>query len=117
MTKSTNRCAEFFKILRNPDSFLWTEKCQQTFEDLKKFLSSPLVLATSVTGTDLYLYLAVSGNAVSSVLARAEGHQHQLVYYVSYVLQDTEQRYSKFEKFILTIIITVRRLHLYFDTH
>ena len=38
-------------------------------------------------------------------------------YYVSHVLQDAEQRYSKFEKFILTIIITVRRLCHYFDTH
>ena len=90
MPKSADRCAEFFKILCNSDGFLWTEKCQQAFEDLKKFLSSLPVLATPVTGEDLYLYLVVSGNAVSSVLAKAEGCQHQPVYYVSHVLQDAE---------------------------
>ena len=46
------------------------------------------------------------------MLARAEGCQHRPVYYVSYVLQD-----AKFEKFILTIIITARRLRPYFDVH
>ena len=73
MPKSVDRCAEFFKIFRNPNGFLWIKKCQQAFEDLKKFLFSPLVLATPIIGEDLYLHLAVSGNVVSSVLARAEG--------------------------------------------
>ena len=36
--KSTDRCAEFFKILRSPNEFQWTEECQKAFEDLKKFL-------------------------------------------------------------------------------
>ena len=73
MPKSADRCIEFFKILCNSDDFLCTEKCQQAFEDLMKFLTSPPVLATPVIGEDLYLYLAVSGNAISSVLARAVG--------------------------------------------
>ena len=84
---------------------------------MKQFLASPPVLATPVTGEDMYLYLAVSGNVVSSVLARAKGRQHRPVYYVSHVLQDAHHRYSKFEKFILTIIITARRLRPYFDAH
>ena len=75
------------------------------------------MLATPEAGEDLFLYLTVSENAVSSLLARAEGHQHRSVYYVSHVLQDAECRYLKFEKFILTIIITARRLRLYFDAH
>ena len=51
------------------------------------------------------------------MLARAEARQHRPVYYVSHVLQDAERRYTKFEKFILTVIISVRRLHPYFDAH
>ena len=68
-------------------------------------------------GEDLFLYLAVSRNSVSSVLAWAYGCQHRPIYYVSHVLQDAEQRYSKFEKFVLTIIIIARRLRLYFDAY
>ena len=67
MPKSADRCSEFFKILRSPNEFKWTNECQKAFKDLKTFLSSPSVLATPISGEDLYLYLAVSGNFVSSV--------------------------------------------------
>ena len=70
--KNTDKCVEFFKILRSPNEFKWIEKCREAFKDLKTFLSSLPVLATPVSGEDLFLYLAVSSNAVSSVLARAE---------------------------------------------
>ena len=45
-------------------------------DNLKKFLSSPLILVTPVSKEDLYLYLDISGNDVSSVLSRANGRQH-----------------------------------------
>ena len=63
------------------------------------------------------MYLAVNGNVVSLVLARAEGRQDRPVYYVSHILQDVERRYTKFEKFILTVIISARRLRPYFDAY
>ena len=69
MPKSRDRYAEFFKILRNLHDFKWTKECKKAFEDLKKFLVSPPVLATPVTGKDLYLYLTISDNFVSLVLA------------------------------------------------
>ena len=69
--KSGNRCSEFFKILKNLDNFQWTEQCQLAFEDLKKFLISASVLSSPILGEDLYLYLAISENAISTVLARA----------------------------------------------
>ena len=53
VSKSADRCAEFFKILQNPHEFKWTEECQKTFQDLKNFLASPPVLATPITGEDL----------------------------------------------------------------
>ena len=74
--KSRDRCCEFFKVLKNPDNFQWTEQYQIAFEDLKSFLTSAPVLSSPIPGEDLYLYLAVSQNAISTVLARAEGRQH-----------------------------------------
>ena len=37
--KSVDRCAEFFRILRNPHEFKSMEECQKAFEDLKNFLA------------------------------------------------------------------------------
>ena len=106
--KSGDRCSEFFKILKNPDNFQWTEQCQHAFEDLKKFLTSSPVLSSPTPGEDLYLYLAISESAISAMLARAEGRQHHPVYYLSYVLQGAELRYSRLEKIAYTVVLSTQ---------
>ena len=45
-------------------------------EPSKTFLFGPPILATPTSGEDLYLYLAINGKSISSVLAQAEGRQH-----------------------------------------
>ncbi|KAL0286418.1 UNVERIFIED_CONTAM: hypothetical protein Scaly_2793600 [Sesamum calycinum] len=64
-----------------------------------------------------YLYLAVSENAVSSVLVRQENREHLPVYYVSKVLQGAEPRYSQIEKLALSLVIAARKLRPYFQSH
>ena len=54
----------FFKTLKK--AFKWTNKCQKSFEELKAYLASPLLLCPSKLGEELSLYLAVSPIAVSS---------------------------------------------------
>ena len=58
VSRATNKCLSFFHMLRK--SFEWTVECQQVFEDLKAYLSSPPLLSTSKPGEELFLYLAVS---------------------------------------------------------
>ncbi|KAL0298937.1 UNVERIFIED_CONTAM: Retrovirus-related Pol polyprotein from transposon opus [Sesamum radiatum] len=71
----------------------------------------------SLNGETLYLYLAVSENAVSSVLVRQENREHLPVYYVSKVLQGAEPRYSQIEKLALSLVIAARKLRPYFQSH
>ena len=74
VSKAMNKCLPFFRMLRK--SFEWTDECQRAFEDLKKYLSSPLLLSPSKPGEELYLYIAVSQAAVSAALIREkEGTQ------------------------------------------
>lgn len=70
VSKATDRCLPFFRTLRK--SFEWTDECQTTFNDLKAYLSSPLLLSPSMPGQELYLYLAISQAAVSAALVRKE---------------------------------------------
>uniref|UniRef100_A0A2N9G7Y6 Uncharacterized protein n=1 Tax=Fagus sylvatica TaxID=28930 RepID=A0A2N9G7Y6_FAGSY len=58
MSRSTDKCLPFFKTLKK--AFEWTDECQQAFEELKKYLTEPLLLSPSKQGEELYLYLAVS---------------------------------------------------------
>ena len=70
VSKATDKCLPFFRVLRK--SFEWTNECQKAFEDLKKYLSSPPLLSSSMPGEKLYLYIAVSQAAVSAALVRDE---------------------------------------------
>jgi len=54
----TDKCLPFFHTLKK--SFEWTNECQQAFEDLKRYLSSPPLLSPSKPGEELFLYLVVS---------------------------------------------------------
>ena len=43
--RATNKCLPFFRMLKK--SFEWTAECQQAFEELKAYLSTPPLLSPS----------------------------------------------------------------------
>ncbi|XP_073107344.1 uncharacterized protein [Elaeis guineensis] len=106
-------------IAGNPDrKFSWPDECRQAFEELKRYLASLPLLVRPEVGEVLYLYLATSPEAVSSVLVREnENRVHQPIYYVSKVLHEAETRYSKAEKMIFALVISAQRLRPYFQAH
>uniref|UniRef100_A0A2N9J8F1 Uncharacterized protein n=2 Tax=Fagus sylvatica TaxID=28930 RepID=A0A2N9J8F1_FAGSY len=71
VSRATDKCLPFFKTLRK--AFVWTDECQKSFEELKRYLTSPPLLSPSQQGEALSLYLAVSPTAVSSALIREDG--------------------------------------------
>ena len=83
VSRATDKCLPFFRTLKR--SFEWTDECQQTFENLKVYISSPLLLSPSKPGEELYLYLAVSQVAVSAALVREEDGSQKPVYFTSRV--------------------------------
>uniref|UniRef100_A0A2N9FUY0 Uncharacterized protein n=1 Tax=Fagus sylvatica TaxID=28930 RepID=A0A2N9FUY0_FAGSY len=115
VSRSTDKCLPFFKILRK--AFQWTEECQQAFEELKVYLTSPPLLSPSQTGEALYLYLAVSASAVSSALIREEERVQKPVYYTSRALRGSEERYTNMEKLAFALLIASRKLRPYFQAH
>ena len=89
--KATEKCLPFFHTLRK--SFEWMDECQMVFDNLKAYLSSPLLLSPSKSGEELYLYLVVSQAAVSAALVREEDGSQRLVYFTSQALRGAEERY------------------------
>ena len=51
--KAINKCLPFFNVLRK--AFEWTDECQQTFEELKAYLTTAPLLSLSKPGEELYL--------------------------------------------------------------
>ena len=115
VSKATDKCLSFFRVLRK--SFEWTDECQKTFEDLKKYLSSPPLLSQSIPGEKLYLYIAVSQTAVSAALVRDEGGSQRPVYFISRAFRGAEERYPRMEKLAFALITAAQKLKPYFQAH
>ena len=69
---SVDRCCPFFKLLHKWKDFQWTEECVLAFEELKRYLSHPLILSKPEKEEVLYVYIAVTSHVVSLVLVRNE---------------------------------------------
>ncbi|XP_077232665.1 uncharacterized protein LOC143870036 [Tasmannia lanceolata] len=83
ISKSAERCLPFFSAVRGLKTAPWTEDCQTTFEELKKYLSSPPLLTKPEPGEELFLYLSISSTTLAPVLVREERRQQKPIYYVS----------------------------------
>lgn len=69
ISKMANRCLLFFKSLYNITNFVWIEKFHVYFEDLKKYLGSPLTPDQSQCQRYHVLvfgYIAVGGHCGSA---------------------------------------------------
>ena len=113
VSRATDKCLPFFKTLKQ--AFAWTDECETTFQELKRYLSNPPLLSPSKQGESLYLYLAVSETVVSASLIREEDRKQLPIYYVSQAFQGAEFRYPRIEKIAFALIVASRKLRQYFQ--
>ena len=88
-----------------------------TFRDLKSYLTSPSILSQPKPKEELYMYLAISYHAISSVLLRHQDGIQRPVYYLSKMLVDVETQYLLLEKMALALGHVSRKLPHYFKAH
>ena len=115
VSRETDKCLPFFRKLKK--SFEWMDKCQQAFEELKAYLSTPPLLSPSQPGEELFLYLAVSPAAFSAALIREEEKVQKPVYYASRVLRRAEERFPPMEKLAFALVTATCKLKPYFQAH
>ena len=115
VSKAMDKCLPFFKTLKQ--AFAWTDECEATFQDLKRYLSNLPLLSPSKERENLYLYLAVSTTTVSAALIREEAKKQLPVYYVSQAFQGAESKYPKIEKIAFALIVASRKLRQYFQAN
>ncbi|XP_015963087.1 uncharacterized protein LOC107487021 [Arachis duranensis] len=114
---SATKALPFFNLMKKGMAFEWTPACEEAFRHFKEILAAPPVLGKPKDGEPLYLYLAITGEALAAILVREEGKAQQPVYFISRALQGAELRYSKLEKLALALLTSSRRLKQYFQSH
>ena len=79
ISKSSEKCKAFFQLLKGNKTVEWNQDCSQALDELKAYLSSPLLLVIPQEDDPLYLYLAVSRHTVSAALVcEKAGIQHPI---------------------------------------
>jgi hypothetical protein len=58
----------FFKLLKASEKFVWSEEADTAFAELKRFLTTPLVLMAPKEGETLLLYITATNRVVSTAI-------------------------------------------------
>ncbi|PKA49424.1 hypothetical protein AXF42_Ash016613 [Apostasia shenzhenica] len=117
ISKAGDRCLSFFRCLRKGKKGQWTDECEAAFTELKRYLTTALMLVAPKAGEVLSLYLGTSDAAVSTVLLNDDKGIHRPIFYISHILLDTETRYPTLEKLALALLMAARKLRPYFQSH
>ena len=96
-----DKCWPFFLLMNKWKEFEWTEECALTFQQLKEYLSWPLIMSSPKVDEVLFAYVAVALQAVSLVLVWVDSGVQRPVYYVSKSLR----------------VHATRKLSHYFQSH
>ena len=115
ISRSTDKCKPFFRLLGKKSKFVWDEECSAAFQGIVAYLSTPSCLSIPNPGEPLFLYLAVSDHAVSAVLVWELGQEQKPVFFVSKVMDETKLRYLPLEKAALALIQATKKLPHYFQ--
>jgi hypothetical protein len=97
ISKLGEKALPFCRLLRKTDNFTWTEEAQAVFDNLKRHLSTSLVLVTPQEKEAMLLYIAATNQVVifALVVEHAEdGKEHGVqrpMYYLSEVLSPTNK--------------------------
>ncbi|XP_042396725.1 uncharacterized protein LOC121986859 [Zingiber officinale] len=72
ISRSADRVAPFFKVLRKVSKFQWNVECTQAFEELKKYLEALLSLFKPIVGEPLWVYLFATPEVVGAMLVKEQ---------------------------------------------
>jgi hypothetical protein len=99
--------------LKNEAEFTWVADQQRAFDDIKKYLSSPMVMKAPIAGIPFRLYIAVEDAVIRAVLMQiTEGKEH-IITYLSRCLINAETRYSFIERLCLSLFYACSKLRHY----
>ena len=99
ISQHSQRCRPFYELLKGGAHFDWNDKCQQAFDGLKRYLSSPPILKPPIPGKPLILYVSVIDDSVGAVLAQHdEEGKERATYYLFKLFNKAKKKYTAMEK-------------------
>jgi hypothetical protein len=112
-----------YQLMKKTDHFVWSQRADDGFNDLKRALSTSPVLAAPALQEPMLLYIVATLQVISVMIMverTKEGKElpvQRLVYYLSKVLTLSKQNYPHYQKVAYGVYIAARKLKHYFEEH
>ena len=100
------------RLTEKKNCFVWTEKCQNAFDNPKKlFPSAPLLSYPLLQGQRFLIDFDASNVEVGAVLSQIQDGEEMVINYFRKCLSKTERQHCTTRKELLAIVMAVKNFH------
>ncbi|RVW58146.1 Retrovirus-related Pol polyprotein from transposon opus [Vitis vinifera] len=101
------------ELLAKNAKFVWDERCQRSFEELKQFLTTAPIVRAPNWQLPFEVMCNVSDFAIGAVLSQREDGKPYVIYYASKTLNEVQKNYTTIEKELLVVVFTLDKFCAY----
>ncbi|RVW81296.1 Retrovirus-related Pol polyprotein from transposon 17.6 [Vitis vinifera] len=101
------------ELLAKDAKFIWDERCQHSFDQLKKFLTTTPIVRAPNWQLPFELMCDASDFAIGAVLGQREDGKPYVIYYASKTLNEAQRNYTTTEKELLAVVFALDKFRAY----
>ena len=102
------------ELLKKEEEFVWMERRQKAFEDLKKTLVKAPVLSLPDWNQEFHVTIDASGWCLGAILWQYKGEKREcMVYYASIKMSPAERKYTTTEREALAVVYVYKKFRHY----
>eukprot|EP00261_Vitis_vinifera_P034743 XP_019075986.1 PREDICTED: uncharacterized protein LOC109122742 [Vitis vinifera] len=101
------------ELLVKDAKFVWDEKCQKSFEELKQFLTTAPIVRGPNWKLPFEVMCDASDLAMGAVLGQREDGKPYVIYYASKTLNEAQRNYTTTEKELLAVVFALDKFRAY----
>ena len=99
----SDRMRPLIDLTKKGKTFIWTESCEAAFEDLKRALTGPEIMAFPTDDGELILDTDASDVGISGVLSQVQDGEERVLSYGSRTLSKSERNYCVTDRELLAV--------------
>ncbi|WKA10727.1 hypothetical protein VitviT2T_028285 [Vitis vinifera] len=101
------------ELLAKDAKFVWDERCQKSFDQLKQFLTTAPIVRAPNWQLPFKVMCDASDFAIGAVLGQREDGKPYVIYYASKTLNEAKKNYTTTEKELLVVVFALDKFRAY----
>ncbi|RVX11246.1 Retrovirus-related Pol polyprotein from transposon 17.6 [Vitis vinifera] len=101
------------ELLAKDAKFVWDERCQKSFDQLKQFLTTAPIVRAPNWQLPFEVMCDASDFAIGAVLGQREDGKPYVIYYASKTLNEAQRNYTTTEKELLAVVFALDNFRAY----